>query len=64
MNEEHELKKCCQCGNKEESEGEYYFRCELCNGVICPNDDCVVFPTEDPQEEALCYNCAVGAGCI
>jgi hypothetical protein len=59
-----ELHICCQCGNEEESEGEYYFRCESCSGTICSNNDCVVFPTGDPQEETLCYDCAVGAGYI
>lgn len=30
MNEE--LHTCCQCGNKEESEGDFYNRCEHCDG--------------------------------
>lgn len=56
------LKNCCQCGNKEDSEDDFYNQCELCGGWICNDEDCVVFPTEDPQEEALCYDCAVSAG--
>lgn len=59
-----ELKNCCQCGDKEENEGDFYYQCELCGGSICCCDDCIVFPTEDPQEEALCYDCAIGAGYI
>ena len=59
---EDELHICCQCGNKEESEGEYYFHCELCGGLICNSDDCAIY--EDPQEEVLCYDCALGAGYI
>lgn len=57
-----ELNTCCQCGDKEENEGDFYYQCELCGGSICCCDDCIVFPTEDPQEEALCYDCAVSAG--
>ena len=64
MKEEYKLKECCQCGCKEESEGDFYNQCELCDGWICNCDDCIVFPTEDPQEQALCYDCAVSTGYI